>query len=92
MTDLYLTIVNNIIRSQEQIIGPVAFDQARKVAGLKISSSGEVQIEGNSKEVINNLVEQYEHLFGRASIEVCRDAVKEIKPAPSPEELPDILK
>ena len=92
MANLYSQIVNSIIKSQEQIIGPVAYEQARKVAGIKISSSGEVSIEGNSKDVVKNLVVQYEHLFGRASIEVCKDAVREIKPQPNPDDLPDILK
>jgi hypothetical protein len=85
-------VVSQIIKQQESIIGPLAFDQARKVAGLQIASNGEIKISGNSKEVIGDLVEQYEHLFGQASIEVCKDAIKELKPPPAPEELPDILK
>ena len=87
-----IIIVTKIIKQQENIIGPIALEQARKVAGLKISSSGEVEIKGNSKEVLSHLVEQYEHLFGQASVEVCKDAVKELKPPPSRDELPDILK
>ena len=87
-----IIIIKQIIKHQESIIGPLALDQARKVAGIQVSPSNEVSIKGNSKQVITNLVQQYESLFGRASIEVCKDAVKEIKPAPSSEDLPDILK
>lgn len=85
-------VIKQIILGQQAVIGPMALEQARKVAGITISSSGDVSIQGNSKEVVTHLVQQYEHLFGRASIEVCKDAVKEIRPAPAPEELPDILK
>jgi hypothetical protein len=33
----------------------------------------ELHVEGNSKEVLTNLVGQYEKLFGKLSREVCRD-------------------
>jgi hypothetical protein len=85
-------VITKIIQEQETIIGPIAFDEARKVAGLSIGSNGDVKITGNSKDVLGHLVEQYEHLFGRASVEVCKDAIKEVSPTPAPEELPDILK
>lgn len=85
-------IIKHIIHGQEVIIGPMAVEQAKKVAGLQISASGEITINGNTKDVISGLVKQYENLFGQASVEVCKDAIKEIKPTPSPDDLPDILK
>jgi hypothetical protein len=85
-------IAKQIISGQQSIIGPLAFDQARKVAGLSINSSGEIKVSGDSKTVLTNLVQQYEHLFGQASVEACKDALKELKPPPSPDQLPDILK
>ena len=57
----------------------MALEQARKVPGLKVDwEKHEVVLEGNQKEIIEKLVEQYEYLFGRASVEVCKDAVKSI--------------
>ncbi|MEO6508587.1 MAG: hypothetical protein ABIO02_01415 [Patescibacteria group bacterium] len=85
-------IVKQIIHGQEAIIGPMALEQAKKVAGIQISSAGDIKIQGNEKDVLTSLVEQYEKLFGRASVEVCKDAVKEIRPAPLPDELPEILR
>ena len=64
----------SIIREQEGIIGPVALEQARKVPGLKLDwPKHEVVLEGNKKEIVEKLVEQYEYLFGQASVEVCKN-------------------
>lgn len=77
--DVFAQMVQKIIKEQEGIIGPVALEQARKVPGLKVDwPKHEVVLEGNKKEIIERLVEQYEYLFGQASVEVCKDAVKKI--------------
>lgn len=85
-------IIKTIVIQQKQIIGPLAVDQANKVPGVKISSdTTEITISGNSQDIIALLVKQYEHLFGRASIEACKDAIKSITPAIPSQELPSIL-
>lgn len=88
-------IVQVIIKHQEDIIGPLAFEQAKKVPGIKIEAGNKVEVElsQNKPEVLLvTLVKQYEELFGLASVEVCKDAVKEMKPSVSPNELPEILR
>ena len=90
--DQYAQIANQIIKDQAEIIGPVAFEQARKVHGLEITNEEEVKISGNGKDILGDLVEQYSKLFGRASIEVCKEAVHETKISLTKDELPDILK
>lgn len=66
-----------IIQEQELIIGPIAWDEAKKVQGLTVDQvKREVQILEDEPMVIDRLVKQYERLFGRASIEVCREAAK----------------
>lgn len=90
--DAYAQAANQIIRQQQVIIGPIAYDQARKVEGLQISAGGDVTIVGDEKQVLANLVQRYSEFFGNASVEVCRDAVRELKPPLKPEELPDVLK
>lgn len=70
-------IAEKIIKEQELIIGPMAWQEAGKVKGIHIidQKMGSVEIEnGDSKLVVDNLVSQYEHLFGKASREVCREA------------------
>ena len=87
-------IVIKIIREQELIVGPLAWSEAGKVRGLRItnSSKGEVTFDnGDQKEVINRLVSQYDRLFGRASHEVCREAVVSLIADLQPSEVPSSL-
>ena len=82
-----------IIKEQELIIGPLAWDEAGKVNGLVIDQShNSVSFAGDQKEIINRLVAQYERLFGRASHEVCKEAVQDLIAEMPPEEIPDSLK
>jgi len=88
-------IAIKIIKEQELIIGPVAWDQASKVKGLLITDqkSGAVSIEnGNAAFVIDSLVGQYAHLFGQASIEVCKEAAFPLISSLLPSEIPSSLK
>ena len=88
-------IVVRIIKEQELVIGPLAWDEARKVQGLQIidQKSGTVNFQdGDKKTVINKLVAQYERIFGKASHAVCHDAVQDIIAEMSPEEVPESLK
>lgn len=71
-------IANRIVEEQEQVIGPLAWREAGKVQGLTVPQNGHSRVEINApdgRQVIDRLVAQYEHLFGRASSEVCREAV-----------------
>jgi len=90
--DIYIQLAEKIIKEQQTIIGPVALDQAKKVTGLSASSVDEVKIQGNGKDVLEHLVEQYEKFFGKASIEVCKEAIESLLDKISPNQLPDILK
>ncbi len=82
-----------IIKEQELVIGPLAWDEARKVNGLMVDqSSKSVSISGDAKEIINRLVAQYERIFGKASHAVCHDAVQDIIDKMPPEEVPESLK
>lgn len=91
--ELYQKAAKQIIIEQQAIIGPIAYTQARKVEGINIDGKGSVIITGeNGKEILGNLVNRYADLFGQASVEVCKEAVREIEPPLKSEELPDILK
>ncbi len=69
-----------IIKEQELIIGPVAWEEAKKVPGFHIvdQKKGEVTFDGDAKEVLNRLVAQYARLFGKASNEVCKEAIQDL--------------
>ncbi len=89
--DNFTAAINNIIKEQQSIIGPIALDQAKKIAGLEVNGT-DVKISGNKKEVLTNLVNQYAKLFGRASVEVCKEAFEPYSDKISSTDVPDILK
>ena len=91
--DTILQIPIRIIKEQELVIGPLAWDEAKKVTGLMIDPSrASVSFSGNSKDIINRLVARYERLFGRASHEVCREAVQDLLAELPPDQIPSSLK
>ena len=86
-------IIKVIIEHQQAIIGPVALSQANKVTGLAISDTGTVSVKDkNPESAVNDLVHRYEDLFGQASVEVCKDAIREIHPPIPSDELPQVLR
>lgn len=89
--DSYEGAIARIIKEQQEIIGPLALEQAKKVGGLEVSGT-DVKITGNKKEVLNNLVNQYAKLFGKASVEVCKEAFEPFSDKIPVAEVPDILK
>ena len=73
--DTLSQIASKIIKEQMLIIGPLALVEAKKVSGLTVDSgTGDIVLSGDKSDILNKLVSQYEHLFGRASREVCREA------------------
>ncbi len=89
----YDEMVIRIIEEQALIIGPLAWEQAGKVTGLRIDvAKHEASIEGDTKEVLERLVAQYEKLFGAASREVCRDAVRPLLSQVPETDIPAVLK
>ena len=77
--DIYGKITVKIIQEQEGIIGPIALEQAKKVPGLVLHwDIHEVELNGDEKSIVDQLIGQYKHLFGQASVEVCKEAVKDL--------------
>ena len=90
MENSYIELIETIIKHQESIIGPLAWNEAAKVQALKITNN-RVTITGEGKIVIEHLVEQYELLFGQASVEACKDAVRPLIAKMNNIDLPQIL-
>jgi len=89
MTD-YTQLVNAVIKQQEYIIGPVAWNEARKVLGLTITDHN-ASVIGDGKSVLEGLVKQYATLFGEASVAVCKEAIRPLLSDVKKEEIPQIL-
>ena len=77
-------ISSRIIKEQELIIGPVAWDENKKEATVKI--------EGDGKVAVESLVSRYVSLFGRISQGVCKDAVQDLLADMNPSDVPNSLK
>ena len=87
-------IIQTIILHQQDIIGPLAIDQARKIQGLTIQNSSPLSIEVTTTDtasVLTHLVKKYQNLFGQTSVEACKDAIKESGTPISDKDLPEIL-
>ncbi len=92
-TNLFDQISVRIIREQELLIGPLAWDEARKVSGLQVvdQNEGTIKINGDPKLILTNLVNQYSRLFGQASTAVCKQAVQDLIVELPKNQVPDIL-
>ena len=90
--DKYSSAALKIITTQELLIGPLARDLARKVPGLTFNALNSVELIGDPKNILGNLVNQYYGIFGKTSIAVSKDALKPMSGSLSLDELPDILK
>jgi thiamine phosphate synthase YjbQ (UPF0047 family) len=86
----YTQLVNAVIKQQEYIIGPVAWNEARKVSGLVINDHN-ASVSGDGKSVLEKLVNQYATLFGDASVEVCKEAIRHFMSDIKKDEIPQIL-
>lgn len=92
MNDTYPQLVLAILKGQEEIIGPIAWQQAASVDGLSITPDHKVTIHGDSKQTIDSLVYKFRDFFGQAAIEVCKDAVQKSSLSLAPDDLPATLK
>ncbi len=88
----YEQAIARILKAQESIIGPLAFEQAKSVTNLKIDSEGSVIIVGDGRSALQSVVDKFSEFFGQASVEVCREAIQNVKEPLSSDQLPDILK
>ncbi len=91
--NIFEEIAIRMIKEQELIIGPLAWIEASKVTGMKIHEQGVVSIDSPDKQgTIDKLVGRYERLFGKASHEVCKQAVLGLIAGLQPAEIPSSLR
>lgn len=89
--DVYEQAAEKIIKEQENIIGPLAIEQAKRVSGLAVADH-RVSFTGNKVDGLQKLVEQYMKLFGQTSVEVCKDAASSYLSTLPPQEVPSLLR
>jgi hypothetical protein len=71
----YESLVQAVVEYQENIMGSLAWSEAAKVLGVQITGR-KVRILGNGKAILEAVVKRYEMLFGLASVEACKDAIR----------------
>lgn len=92
MPDYYSQLAQTIIKRQELLIGPLAWDQAASVEGLQVQDHVSVAVvSSDPKETINELVERYSAIFGQAAVEVSKEAAAPLTINVLPEQLPSLL-
>lgn len=94
MSTTFDQIATRIVKEQELIIGPIAWQEASQIVGLSFADHTSVQIQesaGDPKTVVDQLVRRYERLFGRASREACKDAVASLLADLAPGDIPSTL-
>jgi hypothetical protein len=89
--DKYHDLVKRIIEEQKLIMGPLAFELAKRTEGLKFENELTFNIEGEPKNVVTNLINQYKELFGDISVQVSRHALLDNAKSFTNEELPELL-
>lgn len=90
--DVYEQAAEKIIKEQENVIGPLALEQARQVSGLQVDQSNHVSFKGDKVDTLDRLVAQYRQLFGQTSVEVCREAAHGLLGKLPAQEVPSLLR
>lgn len=92
-SSIFPQIVEKIIKEQENIIGPIAIEQAKRVKGLSVNlQKHEILFKGNESDIIEELIEAYRDFFGQVSVEVCRHAVHNLVSQLPIDQQPALLK
>ena len=90
--DLYEKAILTITKEQEKIVGKVlAIQMTALVDNLSVKNN-KVEIKGDPKIVLKDLVDQYASLFGKASIEVSKEAIKKLGHQFDKNDIPENLK
>lgn len=76
--DIFSQLALKIIKEEEKLIGSKAWELAMNVPGIFVDVDHILKISGNKNETINKLISQYEQVFGNASRELARDAIKNL--------------
>lgn len=88
----YEQLAKLMIKHQEEIIGPIAWSEANKVSGLVVSDKKiTISKATEGKQVIDQLVKQYQNLFGQTSVEVCKDATRDVLQTMEADSIPTTL-
>ena len=90
--DLYEKAILTITKEQEKIVGKTLSIQMTALVDNLSVKNNRVEIKGDPKIVLKDLVDQYASLFGKASIEVSKEAIKKLGHELESSDIPENLK
>ncbi len=90
--DLYEKAILTITKEQEKIVGKALSIQMTALVDNLSVKNNKVEIKGDPKIVLKDLVDQYANLFGKASIEVSKEAIKKLGHELESSDIPENLK
>lgn len=90
--DAYDKAAQQIINAQKAIIGPLAIEEAKKIHGITMQLPDIIVLSGNKAELLEELVRQYELFFGKASLEICKEAAKQPLSQLPTDQVPQLLR
>lgn len=90
--DLYEKAILTITKEQEKIVGKTLSIQMTSLVDNLSVKNNKVEIKGDPKIVLGDLVDQYANLFGKASIEVSKEAIKKLGHELESSDIPENLK
>lgn len=93
-TELYNQTILAIIKRQEKVAGQIAWEETKSISGLNVvnQQNEKLEVVGDAKKVINELVGKYKSLFGVLAVEVSKDAAKHFLAELSKEQTPESLR
>ncbi len=91
---LFNQILTEIIQRQEKVAGNLVWEEVRKIDSIKIidQSNFVIDIKGDAKKAIDQLVFAFKNLFGDMAVEVSKNAVRYLTAELPADEVPDSLK
>ena len=88
-----MTLIKMIVSVHKELIGPYAIQVANRVSGLSVSKDlATIDVQREEKVITGELVQEYKKLFGNTSIELCKEALQELLPNVTGEQLPEELR
>ncbi len=90
---VYVSLLQTIIKSQEEVIGPLAWTEVGQVPNIVIKDKENIQLEilGDPKKTIDSLLENFFNVFGPTALYVAKNSTYRLTKNMQTHQVPDKL-
>lgn len=74
----YEKVITILIEKMEKILGPMSFEAAKTIDGIKILKDNKIIVTGDGREVLDDLISNYEEFLGPLGKVLADDEIKKI--------------